>query len=437
MGQAAIGVGIIGCGTVGSGVVELLTQEAAVYARRIGRAIQVRRVLVRNPQGACERTGLTDAIVTKDADSFFATADMPIVIEVAGGKGVVSEYVRKALSLGKHVITANKSLLAAEGPELLALARKHKVSLAFEASCAGGIPIITALNYGLMANQIHAFYGILNGTCNFILSEMVQKGKSYDVALKEAQELGFAEADPTMDVSGQDAAQKLAILASMAFGARVGEKQVRCEGIDKLQLEDIQYGSELGYGIKLLGIAERQPAGLSLSVQPCFIHDDEPLANVHGSFNAVSVYGHAVGHTMYLGRGAGKLPTASAIVSDLLNVASGWYPKAFGDMQLWADQYEPAATVESDELQSRFYIRMTARDVPGVIAKVSKVLGDAGIGLSSILQHEANAGQWVPLVVTTHLARQGALRKAVHEISQMDISQGELVVIRVVDMPKG
>lgn len=437
MGQAAIGVGIIGCGTVGSGVIELLTQEAEVYARRIGRAISVRRVLVRNPQGAFERTGLTDAIVTSDVASFFATADMPIVIEVAGGKGVVGEYVRKALSSGKHVITANKSLLAAEGPELLALARKHHVSLAFEASCAGGIPIITALNFGLMANQIHALYGILNGTCNFILTEMVQKGKSYAVALKEAQELGYAEADPEMDVSGKDAAQKLAILASMAFGARVAEHQVRCEGIDKLQLEDIQYGSELGYGIKLLGIAERQPAGLSLSVQPCFIHKAEPLANVHGSFNAVSVYGHAVGHTMYLGRGAGKLPTASAIVSDLLNVASGWYPKAFGDMQLWADQHPAVASLNPEELQSRFYIRMTARDVPGVMAKVSTVLGEAGIGLSSILQHEANAGQWVPLVVTTHLARHGALLKAAREVSQMDIIQGEPVIIRVVDMPKG
>jgi homoserine dehydrogenase len=428
---------MIGLGTVGSGVARLLTQEAELYTRRIGKRLVLRKILVRDVAKACKNASISPDQVTSDPQAFFKTPDMDIIIEVAGGKDQVGDYVRRALSLGKHVITANKSLLADQGHDLLALARKHGVSIAFDASCAGGIPIITALNFGLMANQVHAIYGILNGTCNFILTEMVQQAKPYAKALAEAQELGYAEADPTLDVSGQDAAQKLAILASLAFGVQVHESQVLCEGIDTLDLEGIRYGRELGYGIKLLAIGERQPAGLSLSVRPCFIHGDLPLANVHGSFNAVSVYGHAVGHTMYMGRGAGQLPTASAIVSDLLNVASGWYPQAFGSMHLWSDRHEPAVSVHPDELQSRFYIRMTARDVPGVMAKVSTILGNAGIGLSAILQHEANAGQWVPLVVTTHLARQGALRKAAQQIEQMDVIQGPPVVLRIVDMPQG
>src|SRR5690606_27371580 len=233
---------MIGCGTVGAGVAKLLEHEACLYTQRTGRAIVLRKVLVRDAAGACKRTGMSPDMVTSDASAFFATPDMPIVIEVAGGKGVIADYVRQALSSGKHVITANKSMLAAHGAELLSLARKNKVSLAFEASCAGGIPIVTALNFGLMANRIGALYGILSGTCNFILTELVQTGKSYADALAEAQELGFAEADPTMDVSGQDAAQKLAILASMAFGVSVDENQVHCQGIDTLQLDDIRYG---------------------------------------------------------------------------------------------------------------------------------------------------------------------------------------------------
>lgn len=440
MSQAAIGIGMIGCGTVGGGVAQLLAQEAELYTRRIGRPVKLTRILVRDSAKARKTLAAQDgdqSIVTDDADSFFNTPDMQIVIEVAGGQGVVAEYVRRALESGRHVITANKSLLAAQGAQLMALARKHNVCIAFEASCAGGIPIITALKFGLMANRIDAMYGILNGTCNFILTEMVQQGKAYADALKEAQQLGYAEADPTLDVSGQDAGQKLAILASLAFGAQISQEQVHCQGIDKLDIEDIKYGSELGYGMKLLAIAQKQDAGLSLSVQPCFVHQSLPLASVHGSFNAVSVYGHAVGHTMYVGRGAGQMPTASAVVSDVLNVASGWYPKAYGDMQLWCDQHQPVSTMHADDLQSRFYIRMTARDVPGVMAKVSTVLGDAGIGLSSILQHEANAGQWVPLVVTTHHARQGAVREATAKVAQMDVIQGPPVVMRIVDMPQG
>jgi homoserine dehydrogenase len=430
--------------------------------------VELRRVLVRDAKKASEASGLSRERVTNDAESFFATPDMPIVVEVAGGRGMVSQYVRRALAAGKHVITANKSLLAAEGHELFALARRHGVSIAFEASVAGGIPVITAMQFGLMANRIDALYGILNGTCNYILTEMTRQGKPYATALAEAQQKGYAEADPTLDVSGKDAAQKLAVLASLAFGVGVTEADVWNEGIDSLDLADIRFAAELGYDIKLLAIAERVNGSafraadpglgtgnavaaaetaapspergtggsrLSLRVHPSFIHAGAPLAQVHGSFNALSVYGHAVGHTMSYGRGAGQMPTASAVVSDILNVASGWYPLACERMHLLCDQHAPVETVAADDLVSRFYIRMTALDVPGVMASVSRILGESGISLSAILQHEANVGQFVPLVVVTHQARQGALFEAIGKIERLDVIDGQPVCIRIVDMP--
>ncbi len=486
MASNAIGIGMIGCGTVGGGVVKLLREQASLYARRLGRPVEIRRVLVRDAARAASSSGLPAERITSDADAFFATPDMPIIVEVAGGRGVISRHVRRSLEAGKHVITANKALLAAEGADLFALARKHHVSIAFEAAVAGGIPVITAMQFGLMANRIDALYGILNGTCNYILTEMTRQGKSYAVALAEAQARGYAEADPTLDVSGKDAAQKLAVIASLAFGVNVHENDVWNEGIDALDLADLRFARELGYDIKLLAIAERQgssefrvpsseleerqedesrisnlesqisnpkseirnpkskiqnpksnpePSRLSLRVHPSFIHADAPLAQVHGSFNALSVYGHAVGHTMSYGRGAGRMPTASAVVSDILNVAGGWYPIACERMHLQSDKHEPVATVAADDLVSRFYIRMTARDVPGVMAKVSAILGDAGISLSAISQHEANVGQLVPLVIVTHQARQGALFAALQQIEQLDVIDGKPVCIRIVDMP--
>ncbi|MCE9592421.1 MAG: homoserine dehydrogenase [Planctomycetes bacterium] len=449
MAESVIGVGMIGCGTVGGGVATLLREMSDVYARRAGTRLELRRVLVRDAARAAA-SGLVDrSIITNDAEAFFETPGMSIVVEVAGGRDV-SRHVRRAITSGKHIVTANKTMLAAEGDELFALARKHSVSIAFEASCGGGIPIITAMQFGLMANRIEALYGILNGTCNYILTEMVQKDKPYAVALKEAQELGFAEADPTLDVSGRDAAQKLAVLASLAFGAHVTDGQVPSEGIDTLDLQDIRFAGELGYTIKLLAIAEREGFGrdtangpaapgatkLSLRVQPCFVHKTLPLAQVNGSYNALSVYGHANGHTMYYGRGAGRMPTASAVVSDLLNVASGWYPQAFSRMRLWCDSHEPVNLVDPGDLESRFYLRINALDVPGVMGKVSTALGEMGISISAILQHEAAVGKMVPVVITTHRARRGALMTAMDRIEKLDVIGGRPVAIRIVDMPQ-
>ncbi|MFW6033474.1 MAG: homoserine dehydrogenase, partial [Phycisphaeraceae bacterium] len=416
MSEKPIGVGMIGCGTVGGGVAELLRDEAELYAQRAGRPIELRRVLVRNPERAAQNSGVDASIITSDADAFFATEDMDVVIEVAGGAGVVAQYVRRSLEAGKHVITANKSLLAAQGHELFGLAHEQGVSIAFEAACAGGIPCVTALQYGLMANEIQGLWGILNGTCNFILTAMTQEGKTYDEALSEAQAEGYAEADPTLDVSGADAAQKLAILASLAFGAHVPESAVGCEGVDNLELRDIRLGQELGYDIKLLAIAKRLEgeASISVGVEPCFIHHDELLAKVTGAFNALSVYGHAVGHTLYYGAGAGRMPTASAVVSDLLNVASGWYPLAFSQMQLTPDRKGEAGIMDPEQLVSRFYLRLNVLDKPGTLAKITALLGDANISLSAVLQEETDIGRAVPVVITTHDAKRGDIVRAVN-----------------------
>ena len=434
---SAIGVGLIGCGTVGGGVAKLLRDQAEVYAQRIGRPIVLRRLLDKQKDRVIQ-SGLADAdIVTDDVDSFFDTPDMPIVIELAGGTGAASVFVKRALEAGKHVVTANKALLAKQGPELFALARKHNASIAFEASCGGGIPCVTALQFGLMANRIDALYGILNGTCNYILTEMTGKGKTYDKALADAQKLGYAEADPTLDVTGGDTAHKITILASLAFGVKLTDDRVPTRGVDRLDLNDLNFGAELGYDIKLLAIAERQPDGetIGVGVEPCFIHKSDLLAQVDGAFNALSIYGHAVGHTLYYGAGAGQMPIASAVAADVMNIAAGWYPKAFTAMRLTPDLHAPARLADPDDLASRYYLRINAMDKPGVIAQATAALGDKGISLSAVLQHETNADNYVPVVIVTHKARRGDLLEAVKRIESMDAIEGPPVVIRIVDLP--
>ncbi len=416
---------------------KLLREQRELYVGRLGVPIEVARVLVRDPGKYGSNPHVSAELFTDDADAFFDTPDMPIVVEVAGGVGHISQYTRRALEQKKHVVTANKTLLAQEGPELFAMARGQGVSIAFEASCAGGIPIVNAILFGLSANHVDALYGILNGTSNYILTAMTRRGQSYAAALDEAQEKGFAEADPTMDVSGQDAAQKLAILASLAFNTRITGDRVHCRGIDKLDLADIGFGAELGYDIKLLAIAESDGGGegISLRTEPCFIHKDQPLAQVLGSYNAMSVYGHAVGQTMYYGRGAGALPTASAVVADIINVASGWYPHAFGALNVWPDRHGVAQIADPDDLRSRFYLRINAKDMPGVLAKITAILGKAKISISGVSQHEYGAGRFVPLVLITDVAREGDLKRALAHIALLDVISGSPVCLRIVDLP--
>ena len=362
-----IGVGMIGLGTVGGGVAKLLHEQAELYTQRTGKQIELRRVLVRDVEKA-KASGLVDpAIVTDDQEAIISAEEIDVVIEVAGGVEPMDWLIQLSLEHGKHVVTANKSLLAAKGPELFGIAHASNVSIAFEASCGGRIPCVTAATTGLMANRMDAAYGILNGTCNYILTEMTGAGKTYAQALAEAQEAGFAEADPTLDVSGADAAQKLAILASLAFGVRITGDDVHAIGVDGLDLEDITLGDELGLDIKLLAIAERWPGSkwVNIGVQPCFIKKGELLPQVAGPYNALSVHGHAAGHTLYYGQGAGQMPTASAVVSDLLGIVSGSGPAAFANLNLTPDLTQPAHILDRGDTESAYYLRMETLDVPG------------------------------------------------------------------------
>ncbi|MGB0766786.1 MAG: homoserine dehydrogenase [Phycisphaeraceae bacterium] len=432
-----IGVGMIGLGTVGGGVAKLLRDQSELYAQRTGKRIELRRVLVRDIEKA-KASGLVDpSIVTDDQEAVISADEIDIVIEVAGGVEPMDWLLRLALEHGKHVVTANKSLLAEKGPELFGVAHAHGATIAFEASCGGGIPCVTALTTGLMANRIDGLFGILNGTCNYILTEMTTRGKTYAQALAEAQEAGFAEADPTLDVSGQDAAQKLAILASLAFGVTIHGEQVHAIGVDGLDLKDIALGDELGFDIKLLAIAERWPDSkwVNIGVQPCFIKKDELLAQVAGPYNALSVHGHAAGHTLYYGQGAGQMPTASAVVSDLIGIVCGSATAAFSNLCLTPDLTAPAHLLDRADTESAYYLRMETIDEPGVMAKVTSILGDKGISLSAVLQHESKAGEVVSLVVTTHLTRLGDVESAAKEIAGLEPIQGEPVIIRVIEMP--
>jgi len=432
MARQTIGVSMLGCGVVGGGVARILHEQRDLIAHRTGLTFELRHIVVRE---AGKSRPVSHAPIHGDAARAIDDPQTDIVVELIGGIEPPLSHIRRALQLGKPVVTANKSVLAARGPELFALAHKHKTCIAFEASCAGGIPIINALMHGLIANRIDALVGIVNGTCNFILTRMSRNALSYAQALAEAQKAGFAESDPTMDVSGRDAAQKLAILAGLAFNVRAAETDITTEGIDKLQETDIKFAGELGYVVKLLAIAQRHGERISLRVHPALVHRGDMLADVGGSFNAVSLYGHALGHALFYGRGAGQMPTASAVVADLVNVGLGVTPLAFRQLSIFADQVPPAPLLPTEELNSRHYLRLTARDEPGVLAQVTRILGDKGISLSAILQHETD-GQNVPVVITTHLAREGSIRAAVAEIDKLPAIAPPTTCLRIVDLPQ-
>ena len=455
----SIGICLLGCGVVGGGVVKILRDQADLLFRRTGLRFDLRHVVVRDPAkhaAAAREAGLPALPFTADAAQAIDDPAVRIVIEVMGGQDPAGAHVERALKLGKHVVTANKSLLAARGAELFALARAHDACIAFEASAGGGIPIIEAISRGLIANRVDALVGIVNGTCNVILTRMTRNGWTYEQALAEAQKLGFAEADPTMDVSGRDAAQKLALLASLAFNARVAERDILTEGIATLQPADIVFAKNLGYVIKLLAIAERAggEAGggsdgrLALRVHPTLVHKDDVLAEVSGPFNAISVYGHALGHVLFYGRGAGQMPTASAIVADLVHTALGVIPLAFKTLNIYPDSAAPARVLPPEQIASRYYLRLTVRDQPGVMGAVTQILGQNGISLSAVMQPEAaeapaaskgvaaaEGGPTVSIVITTHRANEGAMRASLAAIDALPTTAAATVCLRIIDQP--
>jgi homoserine dehydrogenase len=416
------GIALIGCGTVGTGVAKLLLEQPERLSARAARPLKLRRVVVRDPHKARD-VALPPGLVTTDLRSVLSDATIQVAVELAGGVDFARQTVIDLLNAGKDVVTANKALLATHGAEIFDTARRNGRAIAFEASVAGGVPIIAALAQSLAANQILSLQGIVNGTCNFILSRMCEQGQSYDESLAEAQVLGYAEADPTLDVDGSDSVHKLVILAQVAFGVTVPVSSVDRRGITEIQQLDLRYGGELGYTIKLLAEAWHNQHELALHVSPVLVKDRTPLAQVRGAYNAIHVVGDAVGDTLYYGRGAGRMPTASAVVADIIDLAVGRAQRTFQTLRLWSGNGHNLTIRRSETVRSRFYLRTMVRDAPGVLGEIAHELAKHAISISSVIQHEAlddQEGNLVPLVIMTHTAMTGAFRAALAEIDRLE-----------------
>ncbi len=410
-------VGVAGLGTVGVGTLELLAENADLIAERCGRRIEVTAVSSRERE---RDRGVDIAGMTwhDDAVALARDPDVDAVVELIGGSdGVALDLSRAALAGGKPLVTANKAMLAHHGAELAVAAEAAGVALGYEAAVAGGIPIIKALREGLAANRVRRVFGILNGTCNYILSAMRDGGRDFAEVLAEAQQLGFAEADPSFDVDGVDTAHKLAILASVAFGCPVNFDAIHIEGIRHVTALDIDYAAELGFDIKLLGVAALTERGLEQRVHPCMISKDSPIAHVDGSFNAVYVDVDFADRTMFVGRGAGAGPTASAVVADLIDIARGHRLPVFGKP---ADALQPIAAAAMENHKGAYYIRLMVIDRPGVMADVTAALRDEQVSVEALLQRGRNPGDVVPVVLTTHETDEAAMRRTLARIAEFD-----------------
>ncbi|HKK48200.1 MAG TPA: homoserine dehydrogenase [Alkalispirochaeta sp.] len=432
-GTTSLRVALIGCGTVGGATARLLVHDRHIIADRSGVDIELAAIVDRNFDHA-RALGLPEETYQPDLDAALADATIQVVIELVGGLEFARTLIKNALDAGKHVVTANKALLAHHGPELFAYARERGLTIGFEASCGGGIPIIRAITDGLIANHIDAIYGIVNGTSNFLLTEMIQKGETYAQALAAAQESGLAEADPSLDVNGTDSAHKIAIMTALAFGIDVDFAAIPVEGIDNLDERDVAFGRDLGYVVKLLAVAHRIGDDVTAWVRPAFISNEHPLAWVSGPFNAVSIYGHATGHTLYYGRGAGGAPTAGAVVADVVGMATGVLPAVFASTRYWPDRNTTGPQVGLEQSTSRFYVRIMATDEPGVLAAISDILGRNAISIASLRQNEqARRDELVPVVVTTHACREPAIRDAIAAIDALPTTGDRAVCMPIVE----
>ena len=426
--QDPLKIGIAGLGTVGAGVVKLLTEHARLLAQRSGRPISIVAVSARDKR---KKRGIDLKGVRWETDPLaLATAsDIDVVVELIGGSdGVARKLIERAIATGKDVVTANKALLAMHGAEIAMAAEKKGVTVAFEAAVAGGIPVIKALREGLVGNRVKRLYGILNGTCNYILTTMRETGRDFGAVLAEAQAAGYAEADPSFDVDGIDAAHKLAVLTGAAFGARVNFKGIYVEGIRRITAMDIQLAADLGYRIKLLGLARETAYGIEQRVHPCMVPLDAPIAHIEGVFNAVVIEGDFVGTTMFQGRGAGQGPTASAVVADLVDVARGRRMPAF---VVPAKQLANRPAAPMDRHVGAYYMRLMVQDRPGVIAAVSSILAKHKISLESMLQRGRSESAMVPVVLTTHENSEASMRQAVKSIARLGAVLEEPCLIRI------
>lgn len=426
-------VGICGLGTVGSGTFNVLVRNAQDIERRAGRAIMVTQIGARRDVPQVDLTGIN---VTRDVFEVARNPDIDVVVELIGGYDVARELVLEAIRHGKHVVTANKALIAVHGNEIFRAAAEQGVIVAFEAAVAGGIPVIKSLREGLGANRIQWVAGIINGTGNYILTHMRDEGRAFDDVLAEAQALGYAEADPTFDVEGIDAAHKLTILASIAYGVPLQFERAYTEGISRITFDDVKQADALGYIIKHLGISRRTEDGVELRVHPALIPKERLLANVHGVKNAIEVMGDAVGPTLYYGAGAGAEPTASAVVADLLDVAR--------DMATHHDYRTPylafSGIVEGDEslpilpmenIVTAYYLRLLAVDRPGVLARVATILAEQGVSIEALIQKEATEGELVPIIITTHRTREAGMNEAIRQLEALADIAGPVTRIRI------
>jgi homoserine dehydrogenase len=432
-----INVGLLGIGTVGGGTWEVLKRNADEIRRRAGRAIRIARVADKDLKKA-RRLVDGKAILHKNAWEVVRAPDIDIVIELIGGTGIAKDLVLEAIAQGKHVVTANKALLAKHGNRIFAAAQKKGVMVAFEASVGGGIPIIKALREGLAANRIEWIAGIINGTSNFILSEMRDKGLPFDAVLAEAQRMGYAEADPTFDIEGVDAAHKLTILSALAFGIPMQFAKAYTEGISKLTQADIGYAEELGYRIKLLGITRRAKKGIELRVHPTLVPARRLIANVEGVMNGILVKGDAVGATMYYGAGAGSQPTASAVVADLLDITrliTADPEHRVPHLAFQPDQLSDVPILPIGEVETSYYLRMRVQDKPGVLARITRILADSRISIDAMVQKEPGEGESrVDIVMLTHRAVEKNVDRALARIERLPTVVGKVTRIRLEEL---
>jgi len=427
--QADIGIGLMGLGVIGSGVAKVLMEKPDALAREAGGRLLLEKVLEQDlaKHGSM---GIQSGLFTAQFAELVGDPEVDIVVELIGGEHPAFEYIRELLTSGKHVVTANKEVMAKHWSELLAVARKHQVALRYEASVGGGIPLIAPFQEDLAANDISAIYAIVNGTTNYILTRMAKEGLDFSVALQQAQELGYAEADPANDIDGVDAAYKLAILTTIAFGTEVGPDDIYYEGISRLQARDFRYAGELGYAIKLLAIAKRAGNSIEARVHPVFIPDDSLLAKVDGVYNAIHVEGDLVGKVIFYGEGAGPSATSSAVVADIINIAQDINRQANLAPTL---PFDSGQTVKAmAEIETRYYMRMSVADRPGVLAKISKILGDHSISISSVIQKETDPStHTAEIVIMTHPATEKAVQQALKETEHLPVVEEVSNFVRV------
>jgi homoserine dehydrogenase len=428
-------IGLVGFGTVGSGTYQLLKRNQHQIERRLGRALRISMVADLNTEKVKSVVD-ADCTVVSDANEIISHADIDVVIELIGGYGFALEVVSKALQAGKHVVTANKALLATHGEQIFDLARKNSCMVGFESSVAGGIPIIKVVREGLAANQIEWIAGIINGTTNFILTQMHEKSLPFSQALEQAQALGYAEADPTFDIEGTDAAHKCSLLAAIAFGIQIPFPKAYVEGITQLQSKDMKFAAQLGYRIKLLGIAKQTQSGVEVRVHPCLISERSLIANVEGAMNAVMVHSDALQTSMYYGKGAGGEPTASAVIADLIDISRASTDVAcrIPHLAFQTESIESPEILDIEAVVTCNYLRIAVADQSGVLASITSVLAEHGISVDAMLQQPADAtSKQTELIVLTHEAKEGVMNQAIRKIQKLPTVLMPVVRIRKED----